>query len=89
MNERYVYVTQNPSEYYFAYASPDEKNIVLLQLTTFNSQVVYVVSYGNVADYTSAPAAARKIMKASAQSTPEVKSTFTDLASTMKMHLGK
>lgn len=54
MNERYVYVTQNPSEYYFAYASPDEKNIVLLQLTTFNSQVVYVVSYGNVADYTSA-----------------------------------
>ena len=89
LNERYVYVTQNSSEYYFAYATPDEKNVVLLQLTTINSQVVYMVSYGSVSTSSSAPAAARAMMKADTQSTPEVKSTFTDMMSTMKMHLRK
>ena len=89
MNERYVYVTQNSSEYYFAYATPDEKNVVLLQLTTINSQVVYMVSYGSVSTSSYAPAAARAMMKVDSQSPPEVKSSFTHMMSTMKMHLGK
>lgn len=89
LNERYVYVTQNSSEYYFAYATPDEKNVVLLQLTTINSQVVYMVSYGSVSTSSYAPAAARAMMKVDSQSPPEVKSSFTDMMSTMKMHLGK
>lgn len=89
LNERYVYVTQNSSEYCFAYATPDEKNVVLLQLTTINSQVVYMVSYGSVSTSSYAPAAARAMMKVDSQSPPEVKSSFTDMMSTMKMHLGK
>lgn len=89
LNERYVYVTQNSSEYYFAYSTPDEKNVVLLQLTTINSQVVYMVSYGSVSISSSAPAVAREMMKTGPASTPEVKSTFSDMMSTMKMHLGK
>jgi len=89
LNERYIYVTQNSREYYFAYATPDEKNVVLLQLTIINSQVVYMVSYGSVSTSSNAPEVARAMMKADTQSTPEVNSSFTDMMSTMKMHLGK
>lgn len=89
LNERYVYVTQNSSEYYFAYATPDEKNVVVLQLTTISSQVVYMVSYGSVTISSSAPAVARKMMKALPASTPEVKSNFSAIENAMKLNLKK
>lgn len=70
LNERYIYVTQSATEYYFAYATPDEKNVVVLQLTTISSQVVYMVSYGSISISSSAPAVAHEMMRAVPASTP-------------------
>ena len=89
LNERYVYVTQNSSEYYFAYATPDEKNVVVLQLTTISSEVVYMVSYGSVSISSSAPAVAREMMKTGPVSTPEVKSRFTAIKDALELRLNK
>ena len=85
--ERYVYVTKNESEYYYGFATPDTKSVVILQLTTISSQVVYMVAYGEVTS-SSAPAQTLKMMKkqiapASTEANAEVKAEYSRLLDVM------
>lgn len=61
LHERYVFVTMDEDEYYFAYLSPDKKMMVILQLDTLNSQVVYEVIYGEFTS-SSAPIQTMRMM---------------------------
>ncbi len=62
LQERYVFVTMDEDKYYFGFVSPDEKTLVVLQIDTLNSQVVYMIAYAEVSAY-STPAQTLKMMK--------------------------
>lgn len=63
LKERYLYVTSNEAEHYFGFISPDMKTLVVLNINTFNSQVVYMISYGEYTGSSSVPAQVMKIAK--------------------------
>ena len=88
LNERYVYVTMDESEYNFIFVTPDMKTLVLLQLDTMNSQVVYEVIYGEYTGSSSAPAQILKMMKkqlapASSEANAEVKAEYLQMLDVM------
>ena len=62
LQERYVFVTMDEDKYYFGFVSPDEKTLVVLQIDTLNSQVVYMIAYAEVSAY-STSAQTMKMMK--------------------------
>ncbi len=62
LQERYVFVTMDEEEYYFAFLSPDKKMMVVLYLDTLNSQVVYEVIYGEFTS-SSAPLQTMRMMR--------------------------
>ena len=74
--ERYVFVTMDEDEYYFAFLSPDKKMMIVLQLETLNSQVVYEVIYG---EFTSSSAPVQTMRKMSKQFIPTSTGVNTEL----------
>ena len=87
MAERYVYVTQDDDKYYFGFVTPDKKTIVILQLDTWDSQVVYHIAYGAVTS-SNAPAQTMQMMRkqlapASAEVSPEAKAEYSRLLDVM------
>lgn len=88
MAERYVYVTKDEANKYFGFLSADKKNIVILQLETLNSQIVYFISYAQYTGSSSAPAQTMKMMKkqiapSSSEANAEVKATYTRMLDVM------
>lgn len=63
MQERYIYVTADKEKYYFGFISPDAQYLVILQLDTLDSQVVYEIIYGKNNTSSSAPAQIARMMK--------------------------
>ena len=85
--ERYVYVTKNEAEYYYGFATPDKKSVIIMQITTISSQVVYMIAYGQVTS-SSAPAQTMKMMKkqlapSSTEANAEVKAEYSRLLDVM------
>lgn len=87
LQERYVYVTMDEDKYYFGFVSPDEKTLVILQLDTMNSQLVYMIAYAEVSAY-STPAQTMKMMKrqlapATSGTNAEVKAEYSRMLDIM------
>lgn len=63
MAERYIYVTKDEENNYFGFLSADKQYIIILQLETMNSQVVYFISYAKYTGSSSAPSQSMKMIK--------------------------
>lgn len=84
MLERYVYVTHDEDQYYYGFVTPDKKNVVLMQLQTVSSQVVYFISYAEFTSTSSAPAMIKKMAKEQpVKANPEFKATYRNLSDKM------
>ncbi len=88
MQERYIYVTVNKEKYYFGFISPDGQRLIVLQLNTLDSQVVYEIIYAQNTATGSAPAQITRMMeqKNSATATAvndNIKAEYTRLSSVL------